>query len=173
MSVPSYDPHPEHQNIPHDTQAMSLGSAYGIPANQAPNTNLRTTPAIKTLHIIMWLSVAICILNSAGEILTKDFSGFPFNPQVALLLASIIFFIAAAVILGLCYLVFYLINKGKNSGRITGTVFAALAMMNGLSSGVAELFSSPLYAILQIAWAVLAGVWIILAYQPRVSALLR
>ncbi|GGH63811.1 hypothetical protein [Rothia aerolata] len=169
MSIPSYNPDhgDNYSQVPNDTQAISMG--------QQLQKNLKNHPSIKKLHGVMWASAAAYTLSYVANMFTDQDVTADLDAQTnGLFTAStvIVSIILIVVGLGLYFLVYSLINKGSNAGRITGTVFAALSVAFGLFGALGLFMGDVIEPLLSLIWGVLGIVWLVFAWKKDVTAAL-
>lgn len=158
---PSYQPDPNHQYAPSDTQAISVGdprfNGNGMAPGQHPKVKQLLNLTLGSAAAFILCNIVSTVLNSTKSLETASSVAF-YGGVVAGIL----------ILAGLYFLVYSLISKGKNAGRITGIVFCIL----GLCSAAWNIFSGGILvsAIFYAIAAIINILWLIKAFDSEVSA---
>lgn len=176
MSVPpQYGQNPEYNNAPNDTQAISLGGQY--PGGNRPNPVAH--PKLKSLLNLTLASAGVYALSHIISMFVKTpEASMKVNGEQQLsdaamgglgVVANIIILI---IMLGIYFLVYSLLKKGKNAGRITGIVFCILGTLGALI-GIFNIFNGGLgilVGILQLVMVIVNVLWLVKAFDRDVKA---
>ncbi|MEX3611120.1 hypothetical protein VVR12_08740 [Rothia sp. LK2588] len=166
---PPYEHNDARYNAPNDTQAINMG---GYNRDHGGTFAPGQHPVLKKLLKLTLISATIYLLMMLVQAFFTDnvaLSAWAKTDSETIKTSAVIGNIVGMLIVAALYaLVYKLLAKGKNAGRITGIVFCILGTI-GAALGLLNIFSEYWFlAIFSAALLVVNIMWLVTAFKPEV-----